>query len=49
MKCNFEEPAIWVELFRVEDIVTASGMLGIVPGDDELPAQPISGNWVSNG
>ncbi len=40
MKHYFEEPAIRVELFRVEDIVTASG-LGIVPGDDELPARPI--------
>lgn len=40
MKHYFEEPAIRVELFRVEDIVTASGF-EILPGEDELPGRPI--------
>ena len=39
MKHYFEEPAIRVELFRVEDVVTFS----IVLDDDETPMQPISG------
>ena len=42
MKHNFEEPAIRVELFHVEDVVTDSGVDGIIiPGGSELLPQPI--------